>query len=572
MNTTRERNQLRATPTARGKLMFLAAALLLCGFDAAANWTDGKAAASVLGQPDFDSGGENQGGTPGPSTMNRPQGVARDPLTGKIFVADSDNSRVLRFSSTAALATGASAEAVFGADDLSTLGGGQAANQLSNPVGVFVDAVGRLWVADNLNNRVVMYLDASTRASGAAADGLLGATTFGINPPGDSAREMRQPQDLALDSAGRLWVADWQNHRVLRFDDAATRALANAADTVTNPAPASNLLGQAGINQSSANRGGSIAANTLNLPWKLEIDPSGNLWVSDAGNNRILYFEDPAAKATGADADGLLGSNTFTVAQGPAALADRFWGPRGLTVDSRGALWVTEEFNHRIVRFDNAAAAALANAADPLVNNALPNGLLGQAVFTSNAQSTSATGLRSPWDVVSSPFGDLWVAQFSNSAHRVSRFRADASSYRSDALVGLKAASLKGNNLYNLSGSGQLVKATSKKRKKLRFYASLQNDGLYSDDFTLKGTRGKKDFKVSYFSTTGGTSRVTGSVVGAGLRVDGVTAGSSRSYLVEVKPKASTKGKKKSQLLRLTVTSLYSGTADQVRLRPKTAK
>jgi sugar lactone lactonase YvrE len=571
MKPTRERIRLRATLAAHAKSM-VAAALLSFGIDATANWTDGKGAAGVLGQPDFISGQVNQGGTLGPATMNRPQGVARDPLTGKIFIADSGNNRILRYSSTDALATGAEAEAVFGADDLSTLEGGTAANRLSNPVGVSVDTGGRLWVADNLNHRVVMYLDASTRASGAMADGLLGATTFAINPPGDSAREMYQPQDVALDSSGRLWVADWANHRVLRFDDAVAKALANAADTVSNTAPASDLLGQAGINQSAANRGGTVAANTMNLPWKLELDPSGNLWVSDAGNNRVLYFANPAGKATGADADGLLGSNSFTEVLGPAPSQSRFWGPRGLAVDSRGALWVTEEFNHRIVRFDNAAAAALANAADPLVNTALPDGVLGHPDFNTNSQATSETSLRSPWDVATSPYGDLWVAQFSNNANRVSRFRADASSYRSDTLVGLKASSLKGNNRYHLSGAGQLVKATSQNRQRLRFYASLQNDGLYSDDFTLRGTRGKKDFTVSYFSTTGGKSRVTGPVVGAGLGVNGVTAGGSRSYLIEVKPKASTKGKKKSQLLRFTATSLYNGTADQVRLRASTAK
>jgi sugar lactone lactonase YvrE len=567
-------NQKRVRPTeVSWKFTVFAAAVSLGTIvDAGANWTDGKAAAGVLGQPDFVSGQVNQGGTLGPATMNRPQGVARDPLTGKIFIADSANNRVLRFSSSAALAAGAEAEAAFGADDLSTLEGGQAANRLSNPVGVSVDSAGRLWVADNLNNRVVMFLNASTRTSGATADGLLGATTFATNPSGASAREMRQPQDVALDSAGRLWVADWQNHRVLRFDDAVNKALSNAADTVNNTAPADSLLGQAGINQSTANRGGTVSANTMNLPWKLEIDPAGNLWVSDAGNNRVLYFVDPAGKATGADADGLLGSNSFSETLGPAALADRFWGPRGLAVDSRGALWVTEEFNHRIVRFDNAAAAALGNAADPLVNNAFPDGVLGPPDFITNSQATTDTSLRSPWDVVTSPYGDLWVAQFSNNANRVSRFRADVSSYRSDALVGLKAAALKGNNRYNLSGSGQLVKATSKQRKKLRFYASVQNDGLYSDDFTLKGTRGKKDFTVSYFSTTGGKSRVTGPVVGAGFRVTGVPAGSSRSYLIEVKPKASTKGKKKSQLLRLTATSLLNGTTDQVRIRAATAK
>ena len=552
--------------------MVLAAALLSCGSDAAANWTDGKAAASVLGQPDFDSGEVNQGGTLGPTTLNRPQGISLDRITGKVFVADTSNNRVLRYSSTAALATGAAAEAVFGADDLSTVQSGQTANRFVNPAGISVDAAGRLWVADNINNRVLMFLDASNRESGAAADGLLGAKTFEINPAGDAATQMRQPQDLALDAAGRLWVADWQNHRVLRFDDAVAGALANAADTVTNSAPADRVLGQADFGQSTANRGGALAANTMDMPWKLDIDPSGHLWVSDAGNGRVICFLNPGDKTNGADADGLLGQPDFVTENGPFASQSRFWGPRGIHVDSRGSLWVTEEFNHRIVRFDNAVAGALANAAEPGVVNSLPNGLLGQTVFTSNAQSTSATGLRSPWDVVSSPYGDLWVAQFSNNANRVSRFRTDTSSYRSDALIGLKAASLKGNNRYNLRGSGQLVKATSKNRKKLRFYASLQNDGLYLDDFTLVGTRGKKDFKVSYFSTTGGKSRITASVVGAGLRVDGVAAGSSRSYLVEVKPKSSTKGKKKSQLLRLTATSLYSGAADQVCLRPATAK
>lgn len=567
-------NQKRVRPTeASWKLQVLAAAVSLGAIvDAGANWTDGKAAAGVLGQPDFVSGQVNQGGTVGPATMNRPQGVARDPLTGKIFIADSNNNRVLRYSSAAALASGAAAEAAFGADDLSTPGGGQAANRLSNPVGVSVDSAGRLWVADNFNNRVVLFLNASTRTSGAAADGLLGATTFAPNVAGNAATQMRQPQDVALDAAGRLWVADWQNHRVLRFDDAVARALANAADPVTNTAPADRVLGQADFGQSTANRGDALAANTMDLPWKLDVDPSGNLWVADAGNGRVICFLNPGEKASGGNADGLLGQPDFVTEIGPSASQSRFWGPRGIHVDSRGALWVTEEFNHRIVRFDNALAGALANAAEPGVMSTLPDGLLGQSVYTSDVQSTSQTGLRGPWDVVSSPYGDLWVAQFSNNANRVSRFRADLSSYRSDALVGLKAAALKGNNRYNLSGSGQLVKATSKQRKKLRFYASVQNDGLYFDDFTLKGTRGKKDFTVSYFSTTGGKSRVTGPVVGAGFRVTGVPAGSSRSYLIEVKPKASTKGKKKSQLLRLTATSLLSGTTDQVRIRAATAK
>lgn len=67
----------------------------------------------------------------------------------------------------------------------------------------------------------------------------------------------------------------------------------------------------------------------MNLPWKIEIDVSGDLWVADNSNNRVLYFIDPAAKANGADADGLLGQVNFTTNAGPAAQRDLFLGDAG---------------------------------------------------------------------------------------------------------------------------------------------------------------------------------------------------------------------------------------------------
>ncbi len=542
---------------------------------ARANWTDGKAALSVLGQPDFISGQENQGGgAPGPTTLSDPQGVARDPLTGKLFVCDTGNSRVLRYGSAAAFETGAPAEAVFGADDFTSLNGGSGRDQFLVPAGIFVDAAGRLWVADNINNRVLMFQNASDKPSGADADGILGATTFAANPQGNAATQMRQPQDVALDAAGRLWVADWQNHRVLRFDDAAAKALANAADPLVNTAPADGVLGQADFGLSTANRGGALAANTMDLPWKLDVDAAGNLWVSDAGNGRVICFTNPGAKGNGADADGLLGQPNFTTEDGPNASQSRFWGPRGLHIDSRGALWVTEEFNHRVVRFDNALAGALANAQDAGNLVTLPNGVLGQPDFDTNDQVLAIDRLIAPWDLVTSAYGDLWVASEGNinGGHRVTRFRADASSWRSDGLIGLKLTALRGNNRYNLTGGGQLVTARSRNRKLLRFHASLQNDGLYTDDFTVKGTRRDRNFRISYFRTTGGRANVTGSVVGAGLPANALQSGGSQAYLIEVKPNRVTLGKVRSRLIRLTMTSLYGGGGDQVRARAKTRK
>jgi sugar lactone lactonase YvrE len=541
---------------------------------ARADWTSSKPALSVLGQPDFVSGLENQGVPIGPTTLRRSQGVAWDRLSGKVFVSDTGNGRVLRYSSADAFTTGAAAEAVFGAADLTSAGAGSGRSQLFVPAGIFVDSFGGLWVADNLNNRVMLFLNASEKASGADADGLLGATTFGANPSGDTASQMRQPQDVALDPEGRLWVADWQNHRVLRFDNAVAGALANAANVSINTAPADGVLGQADFGQSSVNRGGAIAANTMDLPWMLDVDAAGHLWVSDAGNGRVVCFITPGAKANGADADGLLGQSDFVTKLGPFTSQSRFWGPRGICVDSTGALWVTEEFNHRIVRFDNALAGALANALVPGEVTTLPDGVLGQPDFVTKEQILASDRLVAPWDVVTSPFGDLWVVCNGNPTrgNRVARFRADLSSHRTDGLVGLKANGLRGDNRYNLSGSGQLVKATSKNRKRVRFFVRQQNDGDYIDDFTVKGTRKDKFFKITYFRTTGGRSNVTSAVVGAGSRVNALSPGGMESYLVEVKPKRATLGKAKSKLIRVTTTSLSGGVSDQVRARAKTAK
>jgi hypothetical protein len=73
------------------------------------------------------------------------------------------------------------------------------------PTGVAIDSAGRLWVAG--------------KANGAAADGVLGQSDFGSRNSATTASGMYFPSGVAMDSAGRLWVADYGNNRVLRFDN-----------------------------------------------------------------------------------------------------------------------------------------------------------------------------------------------------------------------------------------------------------------------------------------------------------------------------------------------------------------
>lgn len=541
-----------------------------------AGWTDGKMAASVIGQPDFVSGNANQGGSqPAAATLNSPQGVALDPTSGKFFVCDSFNHRVLRYPSPTAFINGGSAEAVFGQTNFSSFTAGSQRNKLSSPAGITVDRAGNLWVADSANNRAVMFLNAASRASGADADGLIGSASFDVTAAGNSEGQLRQPQDIEVDGSGRVWIADWQNHRILRFDSGAADAVANAGDSGDNLALADAVLGQSGFGLSQTNRGsGTPVRNGLNQPWKIALDPAGNLWVSDGVNQRVLYFEDAAAKANGANADGVLGQVNFTTNAAPEVRADRFWGPRGLVVDSLGALWVAEEINHRVVRFDTPIAAAVANANDTELTPPSANGVIGQPGFETSGANSTATGLSAPRDLETSAYGDLWVAEKGDATggHRVSRFTPDADSYRSDGSIGTKEMNLKGNQVYNLTGAGQKVVVFSEKRKKASIFAGSDNDGEYADDFRVLGSPGDKDFKVKYFSVKNQKRNITGDVRTGGFIERAVITGENRGYLIEVKPKASTKNKVKLWRMSLDLVSLRGGGTDRVKGTVKTKK
>ncbi|ETR71492.1 MAG: NHL repeat protein [Candidatus Magnetoglobus multicellularis str. Araruama] len=195
-------------------------------------WTNNQAADVVLGQSDFIS---NSSGT-SDSLFSSPKMAAVDPVTGKVFICDHDNNRVLRFSSTNASINGSSAEAVLGQADfisgLDNRGGSVAANTLNGPFHIFVDSFGRLWVVDRSNHRVLRFDNASSKATGSDADGVLGQVDFTSSSSGTTQNTFYLPIGLWVDPAGRLWVGDNGNDRVLRFDNAAMKSNGANADGV----------------------------------------------------------------------------------------------------------------------------------------------------------------------------------------------------------------------------------------------------------------------------------------------------------------------------------------------------
>jgi predicted esterase/DNA-binding beta-propeller fold protein YncE len=314
-------------------------------------------ASGVLGQSTFTT---NQSGT-AQSALNSPSGAAVDPATGKLFIADRYNNRVLRWASAEKLRSGSSAEAVLGQPDFTSALTGLSASALNDPLRVTVDAAGTLWVSDYVNNRVLRFDHASSKASGSAADGVLGQPSFTVKTSGTSAAKMNGPVGVFADAKGRLWVTDRLNHRVLRFDHAASKANGAAADAV---------LGQPDFTTGTSG----LSAVKMNRPMGVYCDAQDHLWVCEDDNNRVIRFDSVSVKPNGAAADGVLGQPDFTTNlknQSRNGMSNM----RGVYGDEAGRLYCTDESNHRVLIFNHAAGQP---------NGAYADYVLGQPDFGSD--------------------------------------------------------------------------------------------------------------------------------------------------------------------------------------------
>lgn len=352
----------------------------------------------VLGASDFDTPGTGQATA---STIDGAIGIAVDPTTGKVFVGDLNRNRILRFPDFHTLTSGAAAEAVLGQPDFTQSSPATTQTGLKTVFAISIDTQGRLWVADFDNHRVVMYENAAGLASGSPADLVLGQPDFTTGTPGTSDVKMDSPSAVHVDDQDNLWVADYDNHRVLKFA---------SVSSLSNGAAASVILGQPGFGTQDplTTRSGMLS------PAGVFIDSLGNLWVGDEGNNRVLRFANAASLTNGAEATAVLGQSDFTTSAFGTS-ASSLSGPNALLVDAGGTLRVIDMRNHRIVFFRNAASRA---------NGAAADGFLGQPDLVSGNPGTTARMFDTPgYGITMDPDGALWISDTGNK--RVLRFSAD---------------------------------------------------------------------------------------------------------------------------------------------------
>lgn len=358
------------------------------------------AAVSILGQPNFTSAVSSD--PPTARSLRNVEGVAIDPTTGKLFVADSDNHRILRFSSVAAYQTHAAAEAVFGQPDFESNApnrdGGPAADSLDYPATLAIDQGGRLWVCDYNNSRVLRFDGASSKPSfTAAADAVIGQSDFDSNdfPASDSEpRGFVLPTGIAVGNDGTLWVSDATLFRILRFDNAASLP-------AHHDEAADGYLG--------AIEGGVFVSGTSDSAfqsdlWGLAIGPQGHLWVADSSNHRVLCFFDPVNKAS---ADLVLGQVDFDSDDLPfPPSASSLNKPYYVTVAPDGTAWVSDYANNRVLGFYDAANRANGDAADLV---------LGRPDFESQDEGGGYNARKtiSPTQIAVGREGSLFIGEYS---------------------------------------------------------------------------------------------------------------------------------------------------------------
>ena len=114
-----------------------------------------------------------------------------------------------------------------------------------------------------------------------SGDIVLGQNDFSYNGRNFvDAKGLYYPYSIAIDTTtNRVYVADAGNNRVLWW---------NNISSLVNGKQADGVLGQPDFYSNLPNRGGSVAANTLYYPSGVSVDGSGNVWVADSDNHRVI--------------------------------------------------------------------------------------------------------------------------------------------------------------------------------------------------------------------------------------------------------------------------------------------
>lgn len=279
------------------------------------------------------------GGTAKAAALNYPTGVAND-ATGNIYIADTGDNRirVVNMGKSTITIAGVSiapgfiqtvaGNGVACASSTTACGDGGSATtaQLNNPQGVAVDSAGNIYISDSGDRRVRIVSTTGVinpfAGSGSPCFPASGCGNAGLA----TAANFSNPWQIAVDSSANVFVTDAPNNAIWEI-------------STSNSVTSANVIAGFGLPGFSGD-GGPASGATFNIPRGVAVNSADNVVISDTGNGHIRSFP--------------LGGNINTIGgggngnDGATATAAILGAARGVALDSAGNLYIADTYNNRI--------------------------------------------------------------------------------------------------------------------------------------------------------------------------------------------------------------------------------
>ena len=379
--------------------------------------------ATVAGNGEEDFSGD--GGRAVDASLNSPTDIILDSF-GAILIADTKNERIRLVDTAGVISTVAG----NGKEGFSGDGGPATEASLNNPISVFLDGTGNLFIADQGNSRI-RKVDRSGFISTVAGNG-----RFEYSGDGGLATEasLAAPSDIYVDAANNLIITDSDNNRIrvvnqsgiiftyagsgfgggfglspgaTFLDYHGNLYIADTFNDRIRKVDTSGILSTvAGVGLKTFGGDGGLATGAmLNSPNAIFIDPTGSLYIADSFNDRIRKV-DPSGIISTVAGDGFeeFGFSRFHGDGGPAVEAS-LNNPAGIFVDSNGCIYIADRFNIRIRKIDPSG----------IISTVAGNGEPG---FSGDGGPATEASLWVPEGILLDDSGNLYIADSANNRIR----------------------------------------------------------------------------------------------------------------------------------------------------------
>jgi len=204
--------------------------------------------------------------------------------------------------------------------------------------GLAADDAGNVYISEATHNRVraISARGIITTIAGTGTEGSLGdagpAQSASLFPPGD----------VATDRLGNIFIADGDSTNFLGNSRIPFYAPGSSVRRIAPDGIISTVLGDSSISEN-----GQAAARIGLHPADAAADTSGNIYIADTGNHRVLKVTpDGLAHMVGGT-----GRSGFSGDSGPATAAE-LWSPTGVAVDPAGNIYIADSGNRRVRKVD----------------------------------------------------------------------------------------------------------------------------------------------------------------------------------------------------------------------------